>query len=125
MLHFLGETHLPVDHQTYFLDLKKANDIGQANLQLEYSVKEDLLLSDLSPDSWYKYVKRLNVEPQLYNQFRKHYYRNGPELEVPCDTSCKEKLLCSLLTSEAQLVTKPEWCRFEGENHVSWWQSFW
>ena len=99
--------------------------MGQAKLQREYSVKEDLLLEDLSPESWYNYVKTLNVDSELYHQFRKHYYRNGPELEIPCDHRCKDKLLCSLLTSEAQLVEKPEQCNFEQKNDLSWWQSLW
>ena len=71
-------------------------------------------------------MKKLNSNSELYHQFRQHYYRNGPELEVPCDESkCKKQLLCSLLTSEAQLVEQPTQCNFQQQNEVNWWLSFW
>ena len=116
---------MPIDHHTHFLDLKQANRVGNASLALEYRARYDLRLDDMSPQSWYNYVRQLSANEIDYQQFRKHYYRYGPEYDIPCDSACKEKLLCSLLTSEAQLVEKPPQCEFEAENHLSWWQSLW
>ena len=122
-----SETHLPIDHQTYFLDLEQANRVGEAALALEYSARNDLNLADMSPESWYNYVRQLHANDVAYQQFRNHYYRYGPEADIsPCEDDCKDQLLCSLLTSEAQLVEPPIQCQFEPKNHVSsWWQSLW
>ena len=94
----------------------------------EYSAKHDLGLEDMSPTSWHSYVKRLSRNQTEFDTFRQHYYRNGPaEAHHPChDRKCKENLLCSLLTSEAQLVNQPQVCKeLKERSSNAWWNSFW
>ena len=110
-----------VKHQTYWMNLTEANQNGQATIRLEYDTKIDLGLTDMSPESWHVYVKNLAQDQVAFDQFRQRYYRHGPAYEnSKCNKICKQNMICSLLTSEAQLLKKPQVCKDLEHDH-SWW----
>ena len=77
-------TNLVLDHFTYWFDLDDlnnqtfevqalANQSTSLNMSLEYSATQDLQLPDMSPRSWWEYVKRLakskdrSIEVHIYH----------------------------------------------------------
>ena len=57
----------------------------------------------------------------FFNRFLQHHSRHGPEYEnSKCDRKCRDKLICSLLTSEAQLIKKPQVCKILEKKSQSW-----
>ena len=103
------------------MNLTEANQNGQATIRLEYDTKIDLGLKDMSPESWHVYVKNLSRDDVAFDQFRQHYYRHGPAYEnSKCGKTCRQNMICSLLTSEAQLLKKPQVCKDLEHDH-SWW----
>ena len=120
---FLADSNLLVNHQTFYMDLTKANQRGFAEMTQLYDAKTDLGLEDLSPKSWYNYVQKMAGDDTAFAQFRRHFYRKGPAMNAKCDEFCKQNLLCDLLTSEAQLVHKPKVCQKFKVNVYKWMSS--
>ena len=98
-------THVVLDHQTYYVDLEHENKVDQnatLNYTLEYSAKSDLGMEDMSPLSWSQYVNDLVVNKDEWSKFYKRYTRYGPySSQHPCDETCKENILCRLLTFDS------------------------
>merc|ERR1711862_1065671 len=107
---------------TYWMNLTEANQYGQAKIRLEYNTQTDLGLKDMSPESWHNYVKKLAHDDSAFDQFRQHYYRHGPAYEnSKCGKNCRKNMICSLLTSEAQLLHVPQVCKELEEPSKTWW----
>ena len=86
-----------VDHQTFYLDLARADQTGLKFLP-EYSALADLGMEDLSPASWARYAARLVEQPAAWHQFHRRYSRAGPAASRPCNTACRAATLCRLVT---------------------------
>ena len=99
-----------MDHETYYFDLKSANQIGHVNIVKEYTARTDLNLEDMSPASWHKYVEKLAQDNNEFHKFWQRLYRKGPAYLQHCDQKCQKKRLCGLLTSQSQLTKIPKVC---------------
>ena len=116
------ESNMLLKHETYWMNLTEANELGQAKIRLEYDTKTDLGLKDMSPESWHTYVRILAQNKTEFDKFRQHHYRSGPAYQnSKCDKKCRQDLICSLLTSEAQLLHKPQVCKELESPNQSWW----
>lgn len=58
-----------VDHETYFLNLTRANAEDRAEWQFEYSARNDIPLDGLTPRDWSNYVDRMAQSPSEFESF--------------------------------------------------------
>ena len=95
------QTYDILDHETYILNLTKANQPNSApEWELEYTAKSAYNLSSLSPTSWDNLFKSwLEVKNgqsnTLFGLYYKYLYKSYPPSET-CDGICKKKLLCGI-----------------------------
>ena len=99
--HSPDATHLILDHQTYYFDLHQANTNNKSiDYKLEYTAKDSLNMTDMSPHSWSQYVSRLLTDEAEWSNFYYRLTRSGP-MSQECDRKCKHMLLCRLVTFDS------------------------
>jgi len=86
------------DALTYFVNLTNANREGRADVEFEYSFKQEYSLRDLSPNAVASLVDNLNASSSLFATFYKHYFRGyaGPSLPDCTSRECRQALICKL-----------------------------
>ena len=91
-----------VDHETWYLDLVKAN--GNPGVEPEweklYSAKKALNLPSLSPESWRDLVNQMKEDPELFEKFY-FYYHAGSAERPYCDPICKTRIMCNLVSAQS------------------------
>ncbi|XP_076814916.1 sphingomyelin phosphodiesterase-like [Clavelina lepadiformis] len=94
-----GEQWNILDHQTYILNLAKANQlITGPQWELEYSAKNAYNLTTLSVESWHElYQNWMHTRKSSisFHKYYSYYYKGHPPKEV-CDAACRKQLLCSI-----------------------------
>lgn len=87
-----------VDHQTYILNLTKANHPNsQPVWDFEYSARSEYNMADMSLQSWHQlYQSWLN--DSAGNKFSSYYvnYHKGHPPTQDCGSKCKKELLCRI-----------------------------
>lgn len=66
-----SETNLPLNYQTYYIDLAaaNANEAETPQVQLLYDAIQDMNLPDFSPQSWDDYLTRIKNDEQTAMQY--------------------------------------------------------
>lgn len=84
-----------INYEQYFLNLTKANLVGETDWELEYDFLKDYRLSDLSAESLYKLQQQILTNETLF-QF--YYSLNSAKKLFYCDTesNCRQMQLCAL-----------------------------
>ncbi|OQR67231.1 sphingomyelin phosphodiesterase-like [Tropilaelaps mercedesae] len=96
----LAATNDIVDHETYFLNLTRANAENRAEWQLEYSARKDIPLEGLTPRDWSNYVDRMAQNPADFERFYTRFLHSS-DRDFPCDERCVRRQLCRLKTDIA------------------------
>ena len=119
-----------LDHHTYIMDIEEANKYPyrEPDWPLLYSAKEAYSMEDLSPASWQVVVQRLQTESSLFDKFYR-FYRGGISDPKPCNTTCRQNLICGLVSSRSHqtketcqhIEIKDEGLYQEEDSYRPWW----
>ena len=84
------DTLLPVDLDTYYFDIEKANQYNRPRWALLFSARKYFGLDDLSPQSFLRFSSEMYTNETAAMLFRNHQ-RTGhsPSFSEPCDHSCR------------------------------------
>uniref|UniRef100_A0A0N5BGI0 Sphingomyelin phosphodiesterase n=1 Tax=Strongyloides papillosus TaxID=174720 RepID=A0A0N5BGI0_STREA len=94
---YQGSTFTVLEAETYYTDISKATESSPPVWELEYKFTEEYGMSDLSPTSFNKLISKLNSDETLFKKFYTNYHRK----ETSCDSSCKDKMICSLKSARS------------------------
>ncbi|KAF5302827.1 hypothetical protein FQA39_LY02007 [Lamprigera yunnana] len=93
-----------IDHETWILDLDKANSQLENNPKWFklYSARESYEMPNLSPLEWHRLIYKMVLNEKIFDQFYRNYHRNSP---VSSKYSPKEKLqmLCDLKSGKSNV----------------------
>ena len=59
-------------------------------------------MQNLSPESWSEFVGTLVREKEAWDTFYRRYSRGGPHAEKKCNKTCKQDILCRLVTFDRE-----------------------
>lgn len=98
-----SETKLPVDMQTYFFNVTKANVDRSPEWELLYDFLPSYGVEDLSPASIYSLGERVVNDEELGKRINLNYVAYGPDVldawsddQSKCDEECRKKIGCRL-----------------------------
>lgn len=89
-----AETLLPVDIDSYSLDLAEANQNGQPTWKKAFSYREALELKDLSPQSFYDLAADIYTNDDTAKRVRNIRRAGHGDPNEPCTFKCKQLLYC-------------------------------
>ena len=72
-----AETLLPLNIQTYYMDIAKANANDNPTLEIFDDYIKEYSLSDLSPNSMKDLTERIKTDHELAKTFYLNQYRGG------------------------------------------------
>lgn len=91
-------TMLPIEMETYSMDIDRANAEGHPKWELLHDYHKEYGMADLSPNSFMKLAEQIKVDQDMANQFKwNEIRRKGPK---PTDTDMLA-LYCDLSSTEA------------------------
>jgi len=96
---YQGSSYRVLDHETYVLDLDKANANDDLTWAFEYKAKEAYGLDSLVPAEWNKLIQRFIDDDNLFHTYFK-YSQRAPH--APCDSRCKYDQLCGMRSGRTQ-----------------------
>lgn len=104
---FDDESSEILDYEVYFMNLTKANEIGEITWEFEYSpLKSYANMTDMSPATWMHIAETYLNNASLFQTFY-NYHTVGCPLE-PCTTrDCMRKLYCSTVHDSENLLKSP------------------
>ncbi|XP_044255851.1 sphingomyelin phosphodiesterase-like isoform X2 [Tribolium madens] len=92
-----------LDHETWTIDLEEANKKNSDSKWYRlYSAKNAYKMDSLRPEAWAKLINDLVENPDLFELFYKHYYRDSP-VRPTCDRKCKLQILCDLKSGRSHV----------------------
>ncbi|CAL1539136.1 unnamed protein product [Lymnaea stagnalis] len=95
-----------VDHETFYLNLTRANLEGKITWELEYSAKASYGMSNLYPADWNKLIELMatnNTVLETYNRFYTKSRNSGS-----CDATCRVLRLCETRSGRSH---DPDLCK--------------
>jgi hypothetical protein len=95
-----AETLLPVDIDSYSLDLSEANNNGQPTWKKSYSYRETLGLKDLSPKSFYDLAADIYTNDDTAKLVRNIGLAGRGDPEAECAFKCKQRLYCQATSAD-------------------------
>ncbi|CAL4147603.1 unnamed protein product, partial [Meganyctiphanes norvegica] len=94
-----------LDHATWVMDLNTANNRNSSPKWYHlYSAKADYNMGNLSPLEWDNLVTRMIQDPDTFDKFYGHFWKNSP-VRHPCDKVCKHNILCQLRSGSFDAIT--------------------
>ncbi|XP_076252483.1 sphingomyelin phosphodiesterase 1-like isoform X2 [Rhynchophorus ferrugineus] len=93
-----------LDVDTYYFNLTEANlhPYTSPKWMKLYSIKEAYNFSDLSPDNFDIFAKRLSTDRNLLDVYWRFFVRNGDaSLKDGCNDECRRNLLASITRTES------------------------
>lgn len=96
------KTMLPVEMETYYLDIEKANKDDNPTWELFHKATEAFGLEDFSPKSFRNFAERVYSDEDLAKKYNDDRYINGPGPENnPCDGfECRRNWYCNLIAGD-------------------------
>jgi len=95
-----AETLLPVDIDSYSLDLSEANKNDQPTWKKSYSYRETLGLKDLSPQSFYDLAADIYTDDDTARLVRNIGRAGLGDPNDPCTFECKQRLYCQATSAD-------------------------
>lgn len=89
-----AETLLPVDVESYSLDLAEANKNAQPSWKKTYNYRETLGLKDLSPQSFYDLASNIYSNDETAKKVRNIGRAGLGDPNEECSFKCKQQLFC-------------------------------
>ncbi len=83
---------------TYYLDLGRANVLGKAEWQLEYSLPDAYGMPDLSPSSFNSVAKQLLTNATLWDKWNQYHVCSVANSSFCMSEACKVAEYCTLLS---------------------------
>lgn len=90
-----------LDHESYYLNLTKANLLGKTEWEFEYSAKQAYNMTSLLPSDWDYLTKKFEKDDKLFQKFHRFYGKLSDYITNKCDTDCKAIMLCRLRRSQS------------------------
>ncbi|KAI5640563.1 calcineurin-like phosphoesterase domain-containing protein [Phthorimaea operculella] len=86
-------TRLVVDHETWIMNLDKANKVGYPTWYMLYSARDAYSMKALRPQDWDKFISKMACNDDAFNLYYKHYWKDSP-VRGSCDEDCRKDLVC-------------------------------
>ncbi|XP_059050871.1 sphingomyelin phosphodiesterase isoform X1 [Achroia grisella] len=86
-------TRQVVDHETWIMNLKEANQFGYPIWYKLYSARSAYSMPALRPQDWDKFIDEMTAQETVFNLYHKHYWKNSPRRGI-CDGECRKRLIC-------------------------------
>ncbi|KAF2899912.1 hypothetical protein ILUMI_06276 [Ignelater luminosus] len=92
-----------IDHETWIMDLQKANDKNEENpvWYKLYSAREDYEMPNLRPKEWNSLIYRMVGDKDLFQRYFRNYHRDSP-MSPKYEDQEKLQLLCDLKSGKSQ-----------------------
>ncbi|XP_037078854.1 sphingomyelin phosphodiesterase-like [Pollicipes pollicipes] len=89
-----------VDHETWIMDLDKANRFGHPHWFRLYSARKAFGMASLAPYEWDRLVHRMALDERLFQKYYRFYMKASP-VRAPCDADCRKRLLCDIVSGRS------------------------
>lgn len=116
------ESKMVVDHETWIMDLDRANRLSYPQWFFLYSARQAYGLTSLAPSQWDRLVNRMSQDDQLFQQYYRYYMKASP-VRPACDEACKKRLLCDIVSGRSnarQVTCKRLNQKFEAQERSGW-----
>ncbi|EEB20402.1 sphingomyelin phosphodiesterase, putative [Pediculus humanus corporis] len=90
-----GSRRFVVDHETWYMDLEKSNQMKKSDWKLLYSAKKDFKMANLYPADWNKVYNDMKTSNETLQLFHKFYWNDSPKRPA-CGNECKLEMLCEV-----------------------------
>lgn len=103
---YRNSSYQVLDHETYILNLTKANTEGKINWEHEYSAKALYNMTSLYPRDWDRLITRMKTDQTLLNTYNRLFYKSVNS--GACDAQCRYARLCDARSARSH---DPDICR--------------
>ncbi|XP_037036162.1 sphingomyelin phosphodiesterase isoform X3 [Bradysia coprophila] len=86
-------TRMVIDHENWIMNLREANLYDYPIWYKLYSTRVAYGMKGLRPSDWDELVNTMTNNPEVFDLYYKHYWKNSP-VRPPCDPECKKRTLC-------------------------------
>lgn len=96
-----ADTLLPVDIETYSMNLTNANKDDEAVWTKTFDYRKEYKLDDLSPRAFMKFADKILFDEVTAKQFRNHQrIGHSKGNDEPCDYECRKDYYCSVVQGD-------------------------
>ncbi|KAF0288119.1 Sphingomyelin phosphodiesterase [Amphibalanus amphitrite] len=98
-----NSTWMAVDYDTYWMDLERANAVGDTSYSKLYSARADLLEAPPTPQNFDRLVQRMKTDSDKFQQYMSYYYHSdAAQVHYgPCEGACRDQKICGTETSDS------------------------
>ncbi|XP_015127559.1 sphingomyelin phosphodiesterase isoform X2 [Diachasma alloeum] len=96
-----SSTRQVVDHETWIMNLQKANARGFPTWKKLYSAQGAFGMPSLLPRDWDELLGEMMNNTKVFNRYYKYYYKDSPT-RPPCDETCRKQLLCDIRSGRSR-----------------------
>ncbi|KAL0851184.1 hypothetical protein ABMA28_007036 [Loxostege sticticalis] len=86
-------TRQVIDHETWIMNLKEANQFGYPIWYKLYSARASYRMNALRPQDWDRFIDNMTSNDDVFNLYYKHYWKSSPRRGI-CDSECRKRLVC-------------------------------
>ncbi|CAH0405385.1 unnamed protein product [Chilo suppressalis] len=86
-------TRQVIDHETWIMNLKEANQFGYPIWYKLYSARAAYRMPALRPQDWDRFIDNMTSNDDIFNLYHKHYWKNSPRRGI-CNSECRKRLVC-------------------------------
>ncbi|CEF69658.1 Sphingomyelin phosphodiesterase [Strongyloides ratti] len=101
-----GSSFTIIESETYYANITEANENNPPKWKLEYKLKEEFKMKDLSPESFHNLTKILENDINVFEKFYLYYNRNHKS----CKSTCHQNIVCGLRS--ARSYDKTTFCHY-------------
>uniref|UniRef100_A0A0N5BGH4 Metallophos domain-containing protein n=1 Tax=Strongyloides papillosus TaxID=174720 RepID=A0A0N5BGH4_STREA len=94
---YQGSSYTVLESETYYANVTEADEYNPPKWELEYKLKEDFGMKDLSPASFHELANVLNNDLDEFKKFYFYYNRNHGD----CDNECRRHIICGLRSARS------------------------
>uniref|UniRef100_A0A0N4ZDC3 Guanylate cyclase n=1 Tax=Parastrongyloides trichosuri TaxID=131310 RepID=A0A0N4ZDC3_PARTI len=99
-----GSSFTVIESETYYANLTGTNEEKAPKWELEYKLKEEYGMNDLSPESFHNLITKFENQKELFEKYYLYYNRNY----IPCESKCRKNAICIL--RQARSYDKANFC---------------
>ncbi|XP_031785986.1 sphingomyelin phosphodiesterase isoform X3 [Nasonia vitripennis] len=115
-------TRMVIDHESWVMNLKEANLYDFPIWYKSYSARQTFQMPSLLPKDWDSLIDKMTNEPNVFDIYYKHYYKNSPVRPL-CNDECKKRLLCDLRSGRShdrKALCQNLETRINGDTKTGW-----
>ncbi|GFO01813.1 sphingomyelin phosphodiesterase [Plakobranchus ocellatus] len=103
---YKGSSYQVLDHETFFLNLAKANVEGKITWEFEYSAKATYKMKSLYPSDWDNLIKVMMANQTVLETYNRLYFKSVHS--GACDYTCRYARLCETRSARS---SDPSLCK--------------